>query len=479
MATRTGTSIFSTMRKRINASNYFSGEEAEPFVTTALASTSTNTNTNAHDMQHNQRNGTGTAPNQITRKLKVARTSTKRRRRIWKFVKISFLAIFFVYNILALILACSKNGVAYKNEINGRMEILSPEEIASNKSKYKDIVVSKEKNYAVVINTFKRPEMLKSALNHWVNVCGVDAGISQVFVVWAELDVKPPEPDDILSKFKATNNVRISKNKSKQANTTSLASASTSTSTLTPSVKFIRVPKDSLNSRFLPIENLNSKAVFMVDDDVKIDCDSMKSGFEAWRHSPDALVGFYPRFAAPKRGPFQSKSKAAMIYHTWPIVYATQTFNIILTKACFFDRKYLTMYHDDNENPKEILDYIDENKNCEDIAMAFLVARKTGHPSLNKDSGYCPECPVYTKGKITDEGLFNGISTSGGKLAPQGHMEKRSLCLDELTRIYKTRNWEFPLFDVDLSEQSWKHILWTINAPSNVLEWFSVGNTLL
>jgi glucuronyl/N-acetylglucosaminyl transferase EXT2 len=323
---------------------------------------------------------------------------------------------------------------------------------------------SSDESFAVVINTYKRPDMLNSALHHWIGQCGVDTGIGQVFVVWSELDVEPPSAEDILkdiSTASAGSNLRpVAKSQEKSL----------------PTLEFIRVPKDSLNSRFLPISNLKSEAVFMVDDDVRIDCPSLKKSFHAWRFHPNALVGFFPRLASL---PLDSKNPFRFIYHTWPLVYFRHRYNIILTKASFLHSKYLDMYFDEEENPKEVLEYVDKNFNCEDIAMAFLIARKTKDALVDsKSQGYCRDCPMFTNGLITDKGLRNGISTSGGKLNPLGHMEKRSKCLSFMADVYKEKGWEYPLFDVKLDKQSWDHhLFWWQYSPSVFWEWFSVGNT--
>lgn len=370
-----------------------------------------------------------------------------------------------------------KNGIVYYENHGTKKIILSPQDLSL--PQYRAITQpykSQSTSFAVVINTFKRPDMLKLSLDHWINTCGkgndARSKIAKVYVVWAEVDKIPPRLEDVLP-----------------------PSSSSTPASIATEVEFIRVPKDSLNSRFLPIHELTDKnnphsnieAVFMVDDDVRVDCESMWDGFEAWRHHPSALVGYYPRLASPKLHPnifFTSKTR--MVYHTWPIVYSRQKFNIILTKASFFHKKYLDLYHNDKENPKEVLDYVDEHKNCEDIAMAFLVARHARQgiqTTVRPQSSfpfYCVDCPIYIHGKIKDQGLFNGISTSGGSLAPSGHMEKRSMCLDDLTEIYKrTKGWDYPLWDVSLSDQSWTHTFWWLNAPSNFYEWFSFGNTLL
>ena len=391
------------------------------------------------------------------------------RRQICQIIILACASIFILSSTVGLML--SKTGITYK--INGFNTILSPQDLQSPKYKLiaKSVPISKSTSFAVVVNTFKRPDMLKLSLDHWVNQCGTKANISQVFVVWAELDKEPPTLEDIIPSTTTDTDTDTNTNPKNKM----LKSSRKKIDNL-PEVTFIRVPKDSLNSRFLPIRNLKTDAVFMVDDDVRIDCGSIKVGFEAWRHSPNAIVGYYPRLASPKLGIFESK--AEVIYHTWPIVFAKQKFNIILTKASFFHAKYLDMYHDDDENPKQILEYVDAHKNCEDIAMAFLVARKTAS-SKAASAPYCRDCPIYVHGKIKDEGLLKGISTSGGSLSPVGHMEKRSQCLDALTEIYEEQGWDYPLFDVSLGEQSWRHNFWWQNAPSNFFEWFSVGNTFM
>lgn len=312
-----------------------------------------------------------------------------------------------------------------------------------------DEASNEQTSFAVVINTFKRPSMLKGAVKHWFNLprqCVVN--ISQVFVVWSELEVAPPNIHDLLDD--GGGNMKY------------LREMNPTTTKWGPPVEFIKVA-DSLNSRFLPIVNLSSSSVFMVDDDLRIDCNSMASGFEVWRHNSDSMVGFYPRLASHKNGLLPSN--AEIIYHTWPTVWLNQKFNMILTKAAFIDSKYLAMYHDDKYNPKEVLEYVDRVKNCEDIAMAMLIAKNAGprKRSNSSKSKHCNACPIYIRGKIRDEGLFNGISTRS-KPSSVGHMEQRSLCLDEMTRINEGNQ----LVDVSLEDQM----------PSNTFEWFSFGNIL-
>ncbi|PQP96932.1 glycosyltransferase family 64 protein C4 [Prunus yedoensis var. nudiflora] len=60
---------------------------------------------------------------------------------------------------------------------------------------------------------------------------------------------------------------------------------------------------------------------------------------------------------------------------------------------------------------RSIREFITKNRNCEDIAMSFLVANATSAP------------PIWVKGKIFEIGS-TGISSLGG------HSEKRTHCID-------------------------------------------------
>jgi len=301
--------------------------------------------------------------------------------------------------------------------------------------------VATDTSFAVVINTYKRPQMLKQAVQHYADKCGQRVGVSQVFVVWAELGVTPPDPTSF---FPQTVRKKSLQNRA--------------------SVQIIRVEKDSLNSRFLPIANLQSQAIFMVDDDVRVDCFSLHQGFVAWKAFPDSMVGYYPRLAAP----FQHEKLSSVldyVYQAWPIVFWRHQVNFILTKASFLHERYLQLYTD---SPPEIRDYVDKFFNCEDVAMSMLVANYT--KSLHGK----PARPIYVEGSVTDKGLFNGISTG------TGHMEQRSHCLTDLTSIYLKHGWEAPLQETfELKEASWVHHapgFWWQFRPSNFFEWFALEN---
>ena len=116
----------------------------------------------------------------------------------------------------------------------------------------------------MVINTWKRYDLLKRAVAHYSGCGGVDA----VHVVWSE----PRDPPEDLRR--------------------SVLNCSRSSST---EVSFVVNKQDSLNNRFRPIQELRTDAVFSVDDDLIVPFSTLRFAFAAWRSAPSAMVGFVPR----------------------------------------------------------------------------------------------------------------------------------------------------------------------------------------
>lgn len=160
-----------------------------------------------------------------------------------------------------------------------------------------------------------------------------------------------------------------------------------------------------MNNRFKEIKDLKADAVFSIDDDIIFPCHSVKFAFDVWRSAPDQMVGFVPRKVCVE----SKEGKDYYSYCGWWSVWWTGTYSMVLSKASFFHKKYLRLYT--NEMPTSIKEFVTENRNCEDIAMSFLVANVTDAP------------PIWVKGKIYEIGS-TGISTLGG------HSEKRTQCLN-------------------------------------------------
>ena len=80
-------------------------------------------------------------------------------------------------------------------------------------------------------------------------------------------------------------------------------------------------------------------------------------------------------------------------------VFRSSKFSIVLSKASILHRRYLDLYWRDDYSV--VRDYVDDLKNCEDIAMGILVHREGGEAR-------------FVQGALGDSGVLSGISTKGG-----------------------------------------------------------------
>ncbi|CAK9135761.1 unnamed protein product [Ilex paraguariensis] len=242
------------------------------------------------------------------------------------------------------------------------------------------------KGYAILINTWKRNDLLKQSISHYTSCPGLDS----VHIVWSE----PDPPSDSLVTYLN----HVIKSNSRDGRQIEL--------------KYDINKEDSLNNRFKEIKDLKTDAIFSIDDDIIFPCSSVEFAFSAWLSAPDAMVGFVPRIHWVD----QLKGNTDhYIYGGWWSVWWMGTYSMVLSKAAFFHKKYLSLYT--NEMPASIRKYVTKSRNCEDIAMSFLVANATGAP------------PIWVKGKIFEIGS-TGISTLGG------HNEKRTECVNRFVAEY-------------------------------------------
>ncbi|CAL5050070.1 unnamed protein product [Urochloa decumbens] len=241
------------------------------------------------------------------------------------------------------------------------------------------------RGFAVVINTWRRHALLRRSAAHYAACPGVDA----VHVVWSE----PRPPPERLRRGLAVLNANGTRRVRVRFETGGGGDS-------------------SLNNRFRPIRGLAADAVFSVDDDLIVPCSTLRFAFDVWRSAPNAMVGFVPRmhWLADPRG-----STKEYRYGSWWSVWWTGTYSMVLSKASFFHRRYLDLYT--NQMLLSIRKYVNENRNCEDIAMSFLVANATGAP------------PIWVQGRIFEIGS-SGISSL------KGHGLQRSRCLNTFAAMY-------------------------------------------
>ncbi|KAI3875224.1 hypothetical protein MKX03_008922 [Papaver bracteatum] len=245
---------------------------------------------------------------------------------------------------------------------------------------------STRKGYTLLINTWKRNDLLKLSISHYSSCARLDS----IHIVWSE----PDRPSDFLHDFLQ----HTVQSKARGGRNIEL--------------KFDVNKENSLNNRFKEIKDLKTDAIFSVDDDVIFPCTSVELAFNVWQSAPETMVGFVPRVHL---GDEKKQSLSRYTYGGWLSVWWMGTYSVVLSKASFFHKKYLGLYT--NQMPASIRDYVTKIRNCEDIAMSFLVANETGAP------------PIWVKGKIFEIGS-TGIS------GIDGHINQRSECLNKFALEY-------------------------------------------
>lgn len=178
-----------------------------------------------------------------------------------------------------------------------------------------------------------------------------------------------------------------------------------------PAVEFLFQEYDSLNNRFNPIENLETEAILVCDDDVLVSISDIEYAFEVWRNRKNSLVGVFPRYH------YWSESTAEFVYDTLGTKEIERSYSIMLTKLMFMKSDFLFIYT--CLLPPLIHKYVDSHLNCEDIAMNMMVSGLTGFP------------PVSVKAVVEDYGTDSGISWK------PGHLQSRSQCISDLVKIFK------------------------------------------
>lgn len=91
-------------------------------------------------------------------------------------------------------------------------------------------------------------------------------------------------------------------------------------------------------------------------------------------------------------------------------------YSIILTKAAMMHKDYLDLYF--KHTPQTMLTFIDTHRNCEDLAMAFLITKES------------QRAPVWVSMVFYDTG-------AGGISAGSAHFATRGQCVKMLEEYYK------------------------------------------
>lgn len=233
--------------------------------------------------------------------------------------------------------------------------------------------------YSIRILSWKRAPFLAASVAHH-STC---PGVEQIQIVWSivQEDDDPAHTDNVLPEEVLNN----------------------------PKVAVERRETNLLTNRFdirIPTKTL---AILSLDDDVLYPCDVLDMGFFKWTQNPDRLITYFPRkhVVNRKTGKWQ--------YSYWRGV----EYSMALTGTAFIHRDYLYWYT--HFLPRPIYSYIQDNMNCEDVAMSLFVSKLTnGRKPLAVDK-WGMHCRVQLALKTG----YSGIKNAGG------HMQSRNSCVDD------------------------------------------------
>jgi glucuronyl/N-acetylglucosaminyl transferase EXT2 len=206
--------------------------------------------------------------------------------------------------------------------------------------------------YTVRINTWKRQEQLRIALEH-LRSCR--ASIAQIQVIWCL--AQGPVPEWLLQ-FNEGNDDGL----------------------------FVVVEtheENSLNERFHVLLEPPTYAILTTDDDLLRPCLALDAAFVKWTRNPHRMVGFDYRLHTIRNtttnATIDSNDNTMEQLQIWSYSYQfladkMNRYSLSLTRSMFTHVDYLYSYTTDM--PAQIRQVVAEKLNCEDIAMSFWISKQ-------------------------------------------------------------------------------------------------------
>lgn len=270
------------------------------------------------------------------------------------------------------------------------------------------LIPPSSQGFTAVVLTFNRPESLFQVISKLSLV----QSLSKIVVIWNN-QAKPPPP-------------------------------MTAWPLIPKPLKIIQTQKNKLSNRFFPYHEIQTECILAIDDDITmLTSDELEFGYQVWREFPDRLVGFPSRVHL-----YGNESNKFKYESEWK-----NNISMVLTGAAFHHKYYSYLYT--YNMPGHIRQWVDDNMNCEDIAMNFLISNVTGKGPIKvtpRKKFKCPECT-------------NSEMLSSDTL----HMVERSECVNNFVRAYRS----MPLKGVEFRADP---VLYKDDVPNVVKMYTEVGS---
>lgn len=173
-------------------------------------------------------------------------------------------------------------------------------------------------------------------------------------------------------------------------------------------IKVLHQSRNSMNNRYVPYDEIETKSVFSIDDDFNyLTDDFIVKTFFVWKLFPTSLVGVMER------------SHSGSSYVSMPYYYFHQSPKYSMVLQIFINKSFYRKYSF-SMDPR-IRKWVDLTTNCDDIAINFLVANITGQPPRLVTS---PDFPRYSYGS-------SEFALSGR----ENHYTSRSRCISYFSSV--------------------------------------------
>ncbi|KAL5014923.1 hypothetical protein ScPMuIL_009193 [Solemya velum] len=168
----------------------------------------------------------------------------------------------------------------------------------------------------------------------------------------------------------------------------------------------------TISSRFYPYVEIETEAVFSLDEDALLTTDEIDFAFSVWQEFPDRLVGY------PARSHYWDETKKHWSYTSkW-----TNEYSMVLTGAALYHKYYNSLYTSSLNSA--LTKTVDQSQNCEDILMNFLVSHVTKLPPIK-----------VTHRKYYRESMLPNNSKNNAWLDSY-HFAQRQVCIDTFVNIF-------------------------------------------
>lgn len=188
----------------------------------------------------------------------------------------------------------------------------------------------------------------------------------------------------------------------------------------------------SVNARFAPYKEIETDAVFGLDEDALLTTEEIDFAFSVWKEFPDRIVGY------PARSHYWDELRGKWRYNSkW-----SNEYSMVLTGAAIYHRYYNYMYT--HYASTMLTQRVDASNNCHDILLNFIVSHVTRRPpiKLTQRKQY-RDSALGSSGHAVGSNPANGGSSgnvvTGNKLsawAEQQHFTQRQTCMEEFVSLF-------------------------------------------